>query len=66
MRTTPAPWEDLPLKNVEDGASWNNAMARYGHRGCPGVQYEDVCAEPWDCASKGKCRLVYERSQSER
>lgn len=52
-------WEDLPLKNGEDGREWNDLMARYSHIGCPGAQYEDNCVEPWDCASKGRCRLTY-------
>ena len=53
-------WEDLSIAVGEESPRWNALMARYGHRGCPGMQFEDVCAEPWDCASKGTCRLVYE------
>lgn len=52
-------WEDLPLKHCEDSKEWNDLMARYSHIGCPGVQYDDNCVEPWDCASKGRCRLTY-------
>lgn len=55
------PWEELPNKCGEDGKEWNNNMARYGHQGCPGIQYEDVCAEPWECAVKGKCRVSHEK-----
>ena len=54
-------WEDLPIKNGEDGSAWNDCMARYGHQGCPGIQYEDVCDAPWDCASKGRCRVIFEK-----
>jgi hypothetical protein len=57
------PWADLPLKNGEDGAEYNNLYARYCHLGCPGQLYEDNCVEPWDCASKGRCRVVYEKWQ---
>lgn len=59
--TTDLSWEDLPLKYGEDSREWNNCMARYSHMGCPGVQYEDNCAEPWDCASKGRCRISYNK-----
>jgi hypothetical protein len=53
-------WEDLPLRYGEDSREWNNNMARYSHIGCPGVQYEDNCAAPWDCAVRGSCRIAYE------
>ena len=54
-------WDDLPLKNGEDSHEWNNLMARYSHVGCPGLQYEDNCAAPWDCAVKGMCRISFEK-----
>ncbi len=57
-------WDDLPLKHGEDGREWNDLMARYSHTGCPGWQYEDNCATPWDCASKGRCRITYEKWQA--
>ena len=55
------PWEDLPITVGEDSVRWNDLMARYSHTGCPGYKYEDNCAEPWDCASKGRCRVNYEQ-----
>lgn len=55
------PWADLPLLHGEDSVEWNNNMARYSHVGCPGVQFEDNCAEPHDCAVKGRCRVTYEK-----
>lgn len=54
-------WDDLPLVNGEEDVSYQNAMARYGHQGCPGQDYEDVCYEPWDCAVKNRCRINYEK-----
>lgn len=59
------PWEDLPLTVGEEDPRWNSLMARYGHLGCPGWHYEDVCAAPWDCASKGRCRIAYENCRKE-
>jgi hypothetical protein len=61
------PWEELPYVNGEDGAVWNNLMARYQHRGCPGLRMEDICfySAP-ECAAKGMCRLAYEKSTIER
>ena len=56
-------WNNLPLKNGEDGEIWNNLMARYGHQGCPGLHYEDVCSEPWECAVKGMCRISWEKKK---
>lgn len=57
-------WEDLPLKHGEDSVEWNNLMARYGHTACPGTGEEpDVCVHPWDCASKGCCRVNFEHAQ---
>lgn len=56
-------WEELPLKYGEDSREWNNLMARYSHTGCPGCGYEDNCYEPSDCASKGRCRLTYQKWQ---
>lgn len=56
-------WEQLPLKYGEDSREWNDLMARYSHIGCPGYRYEDNCAEPWDCASKGRCRVAYQNWQ---
>ena len=55
-------WDDLPLAVGEEDKQWNDLMARFGHSGCPGQQYEDVCSAPWDCASKGRCRIIYEQS----
>lgn len=57
------PWDELPGKNGEDSKEWNNLMARYSHLGCPGVQYEDNCAEPSECAWKGRCRVSYQKMQ---
>jgi hypothetical protein len=54
-------WDELPLKYGEDGEQYNNHYARYSHIGCPGCSYEDNCSAPWDCASKGRCRMIYER-----
>lgn len=59
-------WDDLPIVNGEDGRRYNDLMARYGHQFCPGTldgNGEDVCAAPWDCASKGRCRLIFERNK---
>jgi len=53
------PFEDLPIVNGEDDGSYESAMAKYGHRGCPGIGFDDVCAHPWDCASKGKCKVIH-------
>lgn len=62
MRGKIVKFDDLPFVNGEDGREWNNAMARYGHLpGCPGIQYEDVCSEPWECASRNTCRIHYEK-----
>ena len=61
------PWEDLPLVNGEEDNSYQNAYARYSHGpGCPGLKYEDNCAEPWECASKGRCRILYEQEPERR
>lgn len=58
-------WEDLPLKHGEDSVEWNNLMARYGHQACPGTGEDtDVCVHPWDCASKGRCRLNFGYAQA--
>lgn len=57
-----ARWDDLPLKNGEDGDAYVSAYARYSHIGCPGVQYEDNCAAPWDCAVRGRCRINFEKN----
>jgi hypothetical protein len=57
-------WDELPLKHGEDGREWNDLMAKYSHIGCPGYRYEDNCAEPWDCASKGRCRVAYENMRA--
>ena len=54
-------WENLPIINGEDGVEYNNLCARFSHLGCPGMEYEDNCAEYWDCATKGRCRINYER-----
>lgn len=55
-------FEDLPLKNGEEDGSWQSAMAHYGHTGCPGLKYEDVCGAPWECAVKGACRIQFEKN----
>lgn len=57
-------FDELPLKYGEESRQWNNLMARYGHTGCPGLQFEDVCAEPWECAVRGCCRISYERART--
>jgi len=54
-------WDELPISVGEEDPRWNSLMAHYSHTGCPGCQYEDNCAAPWDCASKGRCRMTYER-----
>ena len=59
----PVMWEDLPLKYGEDGPDYQNNYARYSHVGCPGLQYEDNCAEPWECAIRGSCRIAYNRAK---
>jgi hypothetical protein len=56
-----ATWGELPLKCGEDGQQYQSLYARYSHIGCPGYDYEDNCAAPWDCASKGRCRAAYEK-----
>jgi hypothetical protein len=61
------PWEELPCVNGEDGIIWNNLMTRYQHRGCPGLQMEDICYfSASECAAKGMCRLAYEKNNVER
>lgn len=61
MADTPKTWDDVPLKYGEDGAEYHNLYARYSHLGCPGYQYEDNCAAPWDCASKGRCMVLFNK-----
>lgn len=56
-------WADLPLKYGEDSERYQGLYARYSHVGCPGYDYEDNCAAPWDCATKGRCRANYERAK---
>lgn len=58
------PWNELPLKCGEDGKEYNNNMARYAHMGCPGLEYEDNCYEPSECAVRGKCKIAYEKMQA--
>jgi hypothetical protein len=56
-------WDDLPITCGEDGNDYGRLYHRYSHVGCPGTQYDDNCAAPWDCASKGRCRDTYEGAQ---
>lgn len=54
-------WDDLPILHGEESKAYEAKYYRYGHRACPGTGEEvDVCAAPWDCASKGRCRLLFE------
>ena len=59
------PWEDVPLKYGEDGPDYGRLYYQYSHLACPGTGEEiDNCAAPWDCASKGRCRMIYERART--
>jgi hypothetical protein len=59
-------WDDLPIKCGEDGDDYLRLYARFSHVGCPGYQFEDNCSAPWDCASKGRCRVSFERNSRQR
>lgn len=52
------------IKYGEDSKEYQNLYAKYSHIGCPGVQYEDNCAAPWECASEGGCRISKEKRSS--
>jgi hypothetical protein len=54
------PWSGLPIVFGEEHPNYDRLYAKYCHLGCPGCQYEDNCAAPWDCATKGRCRVIYE------
>jgi hypothetical protein len=54
-------WDDLPITCGEEGPDYGYFYHKFSHIGCPGCGYEDNCAHPWDCASKGRCRDIYER-----
>lgn len=59
------PFNELPVINEVDDSEFKRLMIRYGHSGCPGISFNDVCAEPVNCASKNICRIVHEaRMQS--
>ena len=60
------PWDELPLTIGEEDPRWISYMYQYSHVGCPGYHYEDNCAAPWDCASKGRCRISYEKARKYR
>lgn len=35
---------------------------QYSHVACPGTGEDvDNCAAPWECAYKGRCRMIFER-----
>jgi len=56
-----------PIRVCEDDPKWSQLYACYSHTGCPGVDFEDNCAAPWECASFGACRrLLDECAESER
>lgn len=57
------PWDDLPITCGEESSAYIRLYHKYSHIGCPGYRYEDNCAAPWDCASKGRCRAIYEGRQ---
>lgn len=40
---------------------WARRYARYAHHGCPGIQMEDNCERPDECAETGCRRLLEER-----
>jgi hypothetical protein len=51
---------DFPIMVCEDDPRWASLCAHYSHIGCPGIEYEDNCGAPWECASFGKCRRLLE------
>jgi hypothetical protein len=40
----------------QDDVFFKRLLAKYTHKGCPAVHYEDVCDDPGACAEKGRCR----------
>jgi hypothetical protein len=54
------PWSDLPIVFGEEDPNYGRLYAKYSHVGCPGCQYEDNCPAPRDCATKGRCRIIYQ------
>jgi hypothetical protein len=55
-------WDDLPIKNGEESLEYQRLYYRYSHCYCPGAEEIDNCAAPWDCASKGRCYLIFKRT----
>ena len=53
-------WEELPIKYGQESRQYQHLINQYSH-GCPGVQGEDVCLTLSECASKGRCRVIFER-----
>lgn len=67
VRIEPLPaWVSLPARNGEDSKAFASSYARYAHTGCPGVSFNDVCAHPHDCATRGVCRAIYEEDAEQR
>ena len=56
-------WNDLPITVGEESPNYSRLYYKYAHVGCPGVQYEDNCTDPADCATKGRCRALFEKRE---
>jgi hypothetical protein len=52
--------KEYPWLYGEEGEQYWRNYAKYSHVGCPGVQYEDNCPHPWDCAGTG-CQTVLDQ-----
>jgi len=45
-------------KHAEGSRMWRHLYARYSHTGCPGAEFQDNCAAPWECAGAGRCQIL--------
>jgi hypothetical protein len=54
------------IDEIEHDDKWDKRVRerayKYSHIGCHGVQYDDNCDRPYECAEAGGCRILREQN----